>query len=669
MPLQIQRYKKHIVRFPVKGMNVDIAPEYLKPEYAVDVTNFLPSATGTGQLREGTSVFYDIDQTLGLHDKVIHVVPYKDKGALIFVKKLPANQIYGELKSGTTIEFKCADDFVELGIKKDQNDEPIVVKAKRSLSEDNIFILEAPINGLDGDVIVEKFFVRLYFYNKHTGETKEYDDISLSPFSRITDCFYQNRLFIMNGVDPVHVFDDSMEFKIFRDARTMYTHKNISVDGQTLVLHEDDRTVADDIRHSLGVLGEISIQVAKSASVDKVNSVKIENKTEGIGNQVLLVDFPLPPFSYMTVLNDRGVALGGLKDDPMTFYYQAASNSVKGWYGNQDSFNNDKRNSIPKIEMRNKQEVEDRFHSVFSFNGSTFIAGTKTMQVWEGDTLNALESKTNFAFKKTLDIGIYSNESFVKLSNSYLFFNKNGLWSLSASKFTNEPVIESVSGINSIIKEQDAIMVTAVNKDNFFLAYNRDICFAGSIKDGKFLGLFKFDGDFSNILYARTFGWDEDKTVISDGRKLLFYQNGIGFSSVTKKSDVNYGEIVGTISYGKQKNLAPWRNSKFLPKITTTQSWPTEKKNKLYLGIKYQDYGNAFDIDFNFSDVDAMILPNLSFSLLGADDGSSLFYLINNVKLRADRVKFISNDGFYPFISVSGDVGNFYLGDLVFYGR
>lgn len=272
----------------------------------------------------------------------------------------------------------------------------------------------------------------------------------LDPNVIISSINYQGKLIITNGVDPVLLYDGN-NIQQLKGNASVLTSSAITKNNNVLTFNipqifkeEMERYVT--IGSTIKVLNQqtsIEIDVTNIAYGPPVNNnvavtlTLANNPPDGV--RAILYKKPIPPFSFITVANDRLWALAEGRSYKNRFrpsnlsmkvYYASDRKSIDGWFSQ-------KTNEIEFIDLANNSSMPDNLETILPFQGKVLFLGRETTQVWKGEDPTVIDDGQNiqlpdFKWEMTIPVGIIQKSLFVEIPNDFVFLSKYGIVSLSS---------------------------------------------------------------------------------------------------------------------------------------------------------------------------------------------------------------------------------------------
>jgi hypothetical protein len=354
----------------------------------------------------------------------------------------------------------------------------------------------------------------------------------LDPNVIVSSINYQGKLIITNGVDPVLIYDGDNISELKGNASVLTSSaitKNVNVltfNIPQIFQAEMQRYVT--IGSTVKVLNQqtsmeinvTNIAYAPPADNNVAVTLTLAN-TPPDGVRTILYKKNLPPFSFITVANDRLWALAEGRSYKNRFkpsnlsmkaYYASDRKSVDGWFSQ-------KTNEIEFIDLANNSSIPDNLEAIIPFQGKVLFLGRETTQVWQGEDPTVIDDGHNiqlpdFKWEMTIPVGIIQKSLFVEIPNDFVFLSKYGIISLSSlNQYQQLSVSYNFSGgINQHLTSQ----LEFIEDDH---DYRRLRAF--SYPYGRFLG---FKLKYNCLIYQLKIngGWSIFSENFADSRSIFY---------------------------------------------------------------------------------------------------------------------------------------------------
>jgi hypothetical protein len=620
-----QNYTQN-VQFPAPYRGMDSTVDN-NPQYAKYLQNMLVTDNNTCTLRYGTSLVaeFAFDQDRIVRE-IIAVMPHLGRSGTSkkiiyqnYLSKLPYLEIKNTQrvtvedineevnKSKITLDINMLEEEERLFLKsRIFNDTYIYVRQESAsdgayisdvvITRDEIsFTMPFPrdffdiqIEPLEPIVYFELWWERGALYKLENNEfnlvpLKE----DLDPNVIVSSINYQGKLIITNGVDPVLVYDgDSIEQ--LKGNVSVLTSGAITKNTNVLTFDIPQIFQAEMQRyiHVSSTVKVLNQQVERKIEVTDItyappsgDNVTVtltlaENPPDGV--RAILYKKDLPPFSFITVANDRLWALAEGRSHKHRFrpdnlsmkvYYASDRKSVDGWF-------NQKTNEIEFIDLANNSAIPDNLESIIPFQGKVLFLGRETTQVWRGEDPTVANdgqeegiTLPEFRWEMTIPVGIIQKSLFVEIPNDFVFLSKYGIISLSSiNQYQQLSVSYNFSGgINQHLTSQ----LEFIEDDHDYRSLR-----AFSYPYGRFLGFklkyncliyqLKINGGWSifseNFADSRSIFYDkvtQDLFLGMDNGRLLFYADKIKTQSY---EEYDKGAMIWRIHYSWIYPNTTWNN-------------------------------------------------------------------------------------------------------------
>jgi hypothetical protein len=494
---------------PAQGMNRNIAPEMLPPEFATVLENIIPSPLGSAFVRFGTqllpNVTIDPDNTIiemfsfakpnGDNQIVLYVQVYKQDvtahdfevtspNSFSFVTNTPDKFIVDNLiKVPYTLHGQNT--LYSLVVNKTVVDETVTITLA-----DNSFPL--PINQITINSIAYASG-SIYVYDILTqtlsGVIKE--DLSVATVPRSVT--YLNKLLICNGVDKVLVWNGDILEEVFSFVKedTATNLVRINDNSFSFSLIEGKEEIFDATKYPDN--GKIQI---KNQGITFNTTI---NHIERLGDVITITapdvlpvfnepelfyqDWP-PTFSYMIVAYNRIWALGigpvGLRyrdpEQSLRVYFSYKTNTITDWF-------NEVTKTVPSIDLSESHGIPDNLEAIGYVNNVMVFMGRNKTQIWTGsEPLGASTDPTRevFEFSSTVPIGIVHGNLLMEMANDLYFVSQNGLLSFSTLNVAKQFAASSNDAVDPLVR--DFVVETSISNP----AYRA--CRSFKYKSGSFCG-------------------------------------------------------------------------------------------------------------------------------------------------------------------------------------
>lgn len=597
---------------PPNGMNQNISPRVLPPNFAYVLDNILPIPQGRGMVRYGTSLINnDLAPDSNILETFSFIKPTGGKQLVLYVQDF-TEDLSIEHAAVTSTNIFTFDSFtpsqfvVNAPIKITYSGSAGIITLYSTiadviidetlvtifLAEDNIF----PEN-IEDITITHIYYAdgNLYQYDfdSETLSASLMDGLSVTTVPRSVT--FQNTLIICNGIDPIMSWDGTTFEVIIDFVKELANSFNLlTTTSFSFVIPANFiiEKYQNNAPIQVSINGEITATTVTNISVaDNIATITTADGIPDFTGQdtVILLYGDMPPtFNFLFVAHDRLWALGpgevGINyrdpDQALLVYYANQPNSYTSWF--------DERTKVVLNEdLSDKHGIPDNLEAICLVNNLVAFIGRNKAQIWQGFDPTPNASPANeFRWAYNLPIGIAHGNLLIDLPNEVYFITENGLVSFSTFNIAKQLVASPYDAIDPIIRKY---ISTITNSD-----LNYRACRSFKYKGGPFCG-FKignnkllvslystnlyawsfFSGDFSN---AQCFCSSLDNSLyLGIGNKI--YQYGDGKDS---------SEVV----YGDQDGNAPIRYYWTLPAV--------HQSGKRFANKRYEiqvDYPSSFFIN------------------------------------------------------------------------
>lgn len=558
---------------PKNGMNQNISPETLPPNFAYILENIIPTPKGRGMVRYGTSL---INNSLAPDSTIIEYFPFiKSDGntqlgvyAQEFTEDLSVSAI--SITSSNVFNFTSnnpsnfeKDTPIKITYRGDFGTATIYSNIYSINIAGNVVTITLQENSFPQDIagltITHLYYTEgnIYFYDFSTSTLSGIlaGNLSIGVVPRYIT--FQNTLLICNGVDPIMSWDGTTlqpVIDMVKETASNFnwidaTHFSFQCQANFIIQkYQNNNTI------NVSINGNITTTTVSNVSVvNNIVTVTTNNNIPRFTGQnvvaLFYADQP-PPFNFMFVAHDRIWALGtgavGLEyrspDQAMLVYYANQPNSVTKWFNEQTKL-------VPTIDLSDKHGVPDNLEAICQINSYIAFVGRQKTQVWQGTNPTPNANPLNkFIWAHNFPIGIAHGNLLQELANDIYLITSNGMISLSTYNVAKQLAATSADAVDPLIRQY----IENINQSNV----DYRACRSFKYKSGPFCG-FKignnkllvslystnlyswsiFSGDFQN---AQTFCSDLDNSLyLAINNKIYQYSDGNG-------SPIGYGDQGGT---------------------------------------------------------------------------------------------------------------------------
>ncbi len=397
----------------------------------------------------------------------------------------------------------------------------------------NFFDLNEDPHDIPPHVYFELWWERAALYKLegnefNTAPLKE----DLDPNVIVSSINYQGQLIITNGVDPVLIYDgDNIEQ--LKGNASVLTSGAITQNARVLTF-DIPQMFQEEMQRYVRVGTTVKLMnrnVEKEINVANIayalpanNNVRVtltldENPPDE--TRTILYKKDLPPFSFITVANDRLWALAEGRSYKNRF--RPANLSMKAYYASNrksvDSWFSQKTNEIEFVDLANNSSIPDNLEAILAFQGKVLFLGRETTQVWQGEDPTVIDDGQNiqlpdFKWEMTIPVGIIQKSLFVEIPNDFIFLSKYGIISLSSiNQYQQLSVSYNFSGgINQHLTSQ----LEFIEDDHDYRSLR-----AFSYSYGRFLG---FKLKYNCLIYQLKIngGWSIFSENFADSRSIFY---------------------------------------------------------------------------------------------------------------------------------------------------
>lgn len=494
---------------PAQGMNRNIAPEILPPEFATVLENIIPSPLGSAFVRFGTQLLPNI--TIDPYNVIVEMFPFAkpngDNQIVLYVQvyKQDVTAQDFEVISPNTFSFTTQnpDKFIVDNLIKvtytlhGQNTLYSLVVNKTVVDQtvtitlaDNSFPL--PINQITINSIAYASG-SIYVYDLLTQNLSDAlkEDLSVATVPRSVT--YLNKLLICNGVDRVLVWNGDNLDEVFGFVKedTANNFNRINDNSFSFGFIEGKAEIFDITKYANHNQIQIKNQgITFSTTVDNINLLDgvVTIKTQDIlpefnEPELFYRDWP-PTFSYMIVAYNRIWALGigpvGLRyrdpDQSLRVYFSYKTNTITDWF-------NEVTKTVPSIDLSESHGIPDNLEAIGYVNNVMVFMGRNKTQIWTGsEPLGASTDPTRevFEFSSIVPIGIVHGNLLMEMANDLYFVSQNGLLSFSTLNVAKQFAASSNDAVDPLVR--DFVVETSTSNP----AYRA--CRSFKYKSGSFCG-------------------------------------------------------------------------------------------------------------------------------------------------------------------------------------
>lgn len=626
--------------FPRGGMNQNISPRILPPQYAYVIENMVSLPVGKGSVRCGTKLLND---TLAVTSNIIEIFSYlKNDGneqVLLYVN---------DFSNDATIRNINIIDVFSLSFETD-------IPASYQKDTQILFIYSGdgfsnqPLKAVIKNVDISGSTVTLSFEGNYltaligeitinsisysVGNIYSYDVVTETLSAPLNDdelsvaCVprsltIQSTLLIYNGVDKLMAWDGSSLF-IVTDYVNEYTANSFNrISDSSFSFLINPQVFQIDKYPINGKINIIVNNIPTSLIISNAtlvnNLVTITTTTPTVppfGGQdritISYADYP-PPFNFLFAAHDRIWALGpGAAsieyrdfEESLKIYWTNQPNSISSWFDEQTKV-------IGFEDLSDKHGIPDNLEAICSISGYLAFIGRHKTQIWGGTdpTVNATV-QNDFHWSYNLSIGIAHGNLLIDLANDTNFVTDQGIMSLSKFNISQQIGATSTDAVDPIVREY----LSSIYSSNFLYRS----CRSFKYKNGPFCG-FKIGNNkilislYSTNLYSWSFfsGDFQKSNTISSGsiNSLYLGINNKLYKYADGKDGDNpiYGDNNGSslIQYWwtvpiVQKRGVRYANKRYIIDLEHSSSVARNKKNSLSINV-VGDLRKTFMLFNNYS--------------------------------------------------------------------
>ena len=560
---------------PPNGMNQNISPKILPPNFAHVLENILPIPQGRGMVRYGTSLINNqLPPDSNILEQFEFITSNGNKQIVAYVSQFKEDLTVSNINvsSVTTFNFDSTSPtkfVIESGIKLRYSGGFGITTLYSTIKSVNISGNTVTLT-LDGDNIFPPNFDTVTINNIYysDGNIYSYDiDTNVLSASLINGLsvttvprheIIQNTLIICNGVNPLMSWDGTnlnIIVDYIKELANAFnwidaTHFSFTIPANFIISkYQNNAPIRISINGNL-----TNTTVSAITVVNNIATITTaDNVPQFAGRDVVILfytDKP-PPFSYLFVAHDRMFALApgavGIEyrspEEAMRVYYANQTNSYTNWF-------DERTKQVLYEDLSNKHGVVDNLEAICLVNNLMMFIGRNKTQAWQGydPTPNAAPA-TQFQWAYNLPIGIAHGNLLVELANDVGIITPNGFINFSKFNIAQQVVASAYDAIDPIIREY----VQTITDSN--IEYRK--CRSFKYPSGPFCG-FKIGNNkllvslYSTNLYAWSFfsgDFSNAQCFCSVGNSLYM---GIG-NKIYKYAD---GKDASPVLYGDQNGTA-----------------------------------------------------------------------------------------------------------------
>lgn len=266
----------------------------------------------------------------------------------------------------------------------------------------------------------------------------------LSSGGTIRTVTFGGRLLLCNGVDDILAYDGSgwsIVSTFVTEAASGLTY--VSATTFTVASDPEYYPVGSTVRATLGS-GTVTAQVVSATLSGGVLTVVLGSSV--LDGTLSLIEFTVKPprAAYLAVAHDRLWAFGrgplhptmSSDVDRLRVYYTHGVNDWSAWPDPETG-------DIPHINLADKAGVADELMAMAVKDGMTVFMGRNHMQLWTGTDPTA---EGDFAWSKTIPLGVVHGNAVLELPNDLLFISRQGARTLSRTLQTEQLDVKDVGG-------------------------------------------------------------------------------------------------------------------------------------------------------------------------------------------------------------------------------
>lgn len=550
---------------PAQGMNRNIAPDILTPDFATALENILPMPLGTATVRYGTRLLPGIN--LNAENVIMESFPFnKVDGSpqtLLYVQKYVQDYSTSNIQILSANSFRFRTNTPNLYITDTAikimyslngqvtvfnyiNNCVVVGNIVTVTIQDNSFVFPA------GQMVINSIWysqasIYVYNFNSSTLSAELITGLSSGCVPRAVN--FLNKLIICNGVDPIMSWDGTNLIKVVDFIKENTATNFVRVNNTTFefTISEPLRFIFDISRYENG--NTIRLKNNGVIFTTIVTNIIRNNNTVVIKTADILPNFTPqmtlffqaapPAFNFMFVAYNRlwGLGTGAVSlayripDQALRVYFSYQSNTLTGWF-------NENTRTVPSIDLSATHNVPDNIEAMAFINNNIAFIGRERTQIWTGsEPLGAAvdPNRPMFQFAGLLPVGAVHGNLIIDMPNDSYFVSQNGILSFSTLNVAKQFSATASTAVDPLVRQY----VASITNSN--VAYRA--CRAFKYKSGSFcgfkIGLNKilislystnlyswtlFSGDFSA---AQTFLSDVDECLYLAIRNNIFqYADG-----------------------------------------------------------------------------------------------------------------------------------------------
>jgi len=452
----------------------------------------------------------------------------------------------------------------------------------------------------------------------------------------VTSINYKNNLVIVNGIDPVFIYDGNAITELLANASIVINDNPVINDRViTFTIFTNIKAEYQQYLTNNAWLKLINNETEQENAITNIAFNDIaDNKTtvaitcrdiplHDIRN--ILYKKNLPKFSYIAIGNDRLWALPESRDYFNKFrpqalaqkiYYSAKPKSVFDWF-------NEKTAQIDFIDISINNDIPENIEIIKCFQGEMFFIGRHTTQLWNnGDPTYSFDGEGDdfggFKFQRLFKVGVMQKSLCQEMPNNLAIISTFGKsFSFYRNRYGQIEINQNfIDPVKDYLKNQFAFIKTDIDyreMTSFFYPYNdllgikiKNECLIYQIKNREKGFWTTFSGNFSD---AKCYFYNEiDKNLYlgMNSGNLLTYADKAGKQVFTDldTTNMNNKKLLWRITYNDLWLQNTWNNDQINisaislnPLIINVKIFINDSQTEpIYDEINVDQKGSLFDI-------------------------------------------------------------------------
>jgi hypothetical protein len=276
--------------------------------------------------------------------------------------------------------------------------------------------------------------------------------------------YFGNKLWIVNGVDPVMTWDGE-ELKIYEEPVKEFANSFNRVDNThfsfvsnaafDITKYQDSNTIQLKVNGSLftTVCSSVAIvgNVITITTADNIPAFTGQDRIE-----LFYMDKP-PRFNYLKKAHDRLWGLGSgaagigyrTPDEALRVYYSYTPYSDETPF----RFFNETTKTTPSENISAKHGVADNLEAIANISGHLAFIGRHNTQIWSGIDPLTDDLANSFTWSSTIPVGTTHGNLVTELANDAYFISQNGVVSFGTLNVARQFAASPTNNVDKVALE------------------------------------------------------------------------------------------------------------------------------------------------------------------------------------------------------------------------